>query len=300
MSEVIKKDKPDTLSDRMKSYENVTRNYLIPNMPIIVRIDGRAFHTYTKQKWCEHPYSSILIECFQKTTLKVCEETSNVVFAYHQSDEVSFFLKDYEKRDQQQIFQGNIQKIVSTFASKFTIHFNKFIQEALLLKMTYFETNPEVTGQFVTYQRAQEDYSNLKIAEFDARVFNLPVHEVTNYFIWRQKDWERNSVTQYASSIYSHNQLMNKSTVEKLDMINQSGNKPWQNLAIHLREGTFFKKVEVELPIKELSEEQVKWLTEEEMVEGVMTRKKWIIDHNSPVLYLNKEYLEEIVQKIKE
>lgn len=275
MSEVIKKDKiGDTLGDRIKTYENVTRHYLMPNMPVIVRIDGRAFHTYTKQKWCQFPYSHILIACFHKATLRVCEETSNVVFAYHQSDEVSFFLKDYERRAQQQVFQGNIQKIASTFASKFTAHFNQYIREEL----------PGV--------------ENLRLAEFDARIFNLGIHEVTNYFIWRQKDWEKNSVTQYALSFFSHNQLMNANTKIKHDMIHDAGYPSWNTLDNWLKHGTFFRKVEVELPIKELSEEQIKIIGFSEYDNVI--RKKWIADYNSPILVLNKEYLEEIVQKIEE
>lgn len=277
MSEVIKKEKDGvSLGDRMKSFENVTRTYLMPKCPVIIRIDGRAFHSYSKQKWCEFPYSFILIHAFHKTTLKVCEETMNVVFAYHQSDEVTFLLKDYDRREQQQLFDGNIQKIVSTFASKFTYYFNKFIQEEL----------NDYIGTI--------DYGILKPAEFDCRVFNLPMHEVTNCFIWRQKDWERNSLTQYASSFFSHSELMNKNSDQKHEMLMLSGHKPWSELDHCLKYGTFFKKVEVELPIKELSDEEIKHIPFE-LLEPV-TRKKWIIDFNSPVLVLNKEYLEEIIQ----
>lgn len=280
MSEVIKKEKinVESLGDRMKSYENITRSYLIPNMPVIVRIDGRAFHSYTKQKWCEFPYSQILINVFHKTTLKVCEETSNVVFAYHQSDEVTFFLKDYERRSQQQVFQGNIQKITSTFASKFTAYFNKYIQDDLLAA----------------------GISNIKLAEFDARVFNIPIHEVINCFIWRQKDWEKNSVTQYANSFFSHTELMNKNTKDKHDMIYNAGYPSWNDLDNWLKRGTFFKKVEVDLPVKELSEEQIKFLSDISDIEGTIIRKKWIVDYSSPILVLNKEYLLDIIEKIEE
>lgn len=281
MSEVIKKEKVgDLLGDRMKNYENITRNHLIPNMPVIVRVDGRAFHSYTKQKWCEFPYSHVLISVFHKTTLKVCEETSNVVFAYHQSDEVTFLLKDYERRAQQQVFQGNIQKITSTFASKFTAYFNKYMEEELSLSSI--------------------GILNPKLAEFDARVFNIPIHEVINCFIWRQKDWEKNSVTQYASSFFSHTELMNKNTKDKHDMIYDAGHPSWNDLGNWLKRGTFFKKVEVDLPIKELSEEQIKYLSDISEIEEPIIRKKWIVDYNSPILVLNKEYLQDIVEKIEE
>lgn len=277
MSEVIKKEKDSGLSlgDRMKKFENVNRSYLIPKMPVVVRIDGRSFHTYTKQRWCEFPFSHTLIRVFHKTTLKVCEETMNVVLAYHQSDEVTFLLKDYDRREQQQLFDGNIQKIVSTFASKFTYYFNKYIREELMID----DFIPGI---------------ELKPAEFDARVFNIPMHEVTNCFIWRQMDWERNSLTQYASSFFSHHELMDKNSFQKNEMLALAGCKPWSELENHLKHGTFFRKVLVELPVKELTDEEVKHLNVDFM--DPVVRKKWIIDINCPKVVMNKEYIEEIVK----
>jgi tRNA(His) 5'-end guanylyltransferase len=276
MSEVIKKEKEGvSLADRMKKFEDVTRSYLIPKMPVIVRIDGRAFHTYTRQKWCEFPFSHILIHVFHKTVLKVCEETMNVVLAYHQSDEVTFLLKDYDHREQQQLFDGNIQKIVSTFASKFTVHFNRFIEEELMI-------DRNIPGM------------DLKPAEFDCRVFNIPIHEVVNCFIWRQLDWERNSLTQYASSFFSHHELMNKNSFQKTEMIQLAGHLSWDSLPNYLKYGTFFRKVEVELPVKELTEEEIKYL-DSDFIDPVI-RKKWIIDINSPRIIICKDYIEEIVK----
>lgn len=282
MSEVIKKEKDPgiLLGDRMKKFEDITRSYLIQKMPVIIRVDGRAFHSYTKQKWCDFPYSFILINTFHKTVLKVCEKTMNIVLAYHQSDEVSFLLKDYDRRNQQQLFDGNIQKIVSTFASKFTYWFNKFITEEL--KCSDYDT------------------SNLSSAEFDTRVFNIPLHDVTNYFIWRQKDWQRNSLTQYASSFFSHKELENKNGLQKVEMIAEIKEKPWIELHNCLTKGTFFKKVEVDIPLRELSDIEIKHLYNPESpigeISDYVVRKKWIIDYNSPNIVNDKEYIENIVQ----
>ena len=281
MSEVIKKEKGLSLGDRMKKYEDVSRFYLTPKQPAIVRVDGRAFHTYTKQKWCKKPYSDILIRAFQRTTLKVCEETMNVCFAFHQSDEVSFLLKDYERKEQQQLFGGNIQKIATTFASKFTAHFNQIMID---------ELRPDYNDEYPA------------LGEFDARVFTAPLHEATNYFIWRQQDWIKNSITQYSMSFFSDKQLHNKNSDEKKKMIIEKGEKAWDDLENHLKYGTFFRKEKVELKLNEVSEDQRKYINKTELVEipEYVVRNRWMCDFNSPILLNNKEYLEKIVYYIEE
>lgn len=40
--------KNDSLGDRMKGYEDVSRNFLTRRVPAIIRLDGKAFHTFTK------------------------------------------------------------------------------------------------------------------------------------------------------------------------------------------------------------------------------------------------------------
>ena len=272
MEEVVVKD---SLGDRMKNYENVTRQYLIPKQPVIVRIDGRHFHSYVKQPWVKAPFDRNIILAFQSAAVKVCEEISNVQFAFHQSDEVSFFLKDYKSIEDQMIFKGNIQKIASIFASKFSNHFNSIISRLV-----------------------REEYNNefsVSFGEFDARVWNIPKEEVINYFVWRQRDWEKNSVTAYAIKLFSHEEVNLLHTNEKKEKIKTIG-KDWDKLETFLKRGSAFKKVIIEQKIKELPEAAIKQHVKMNLMpEDTVERKKWVVDANPPRFEELKDYIETLV-----
>lgn len=53
-----------TLGDRMKNnYKNISRYYLTRRMPVIVRMDGCHFHTFTKG--FKKPFDEILVNTMQ-------------------------------------------------------------------------------------------------------------------------------------------------------------------------------------------------------------------------------------------
>lgn len=164
------------LSDRMKKYENVSKNVLMNKTPAIIRIDGKAFHTWTKG--LDRPFDKKFYAAMAKTTIDLVNNIQNAVFAYGQSDEISIFLKDYENYNTESWFDGNIQKITSVSASMATAYFNKYANK----------------------MKIDQD----KLAFFDSRVFTLPPHEVINYFIWRQNDFIRNSVESTARYYLGH------------------------------------------------------------------------------------------------
>lgn len=259
-----------TLGDRMKQYENVTRNYLMTKQPVIVRLDGRAFHSYCKQKWVEGPFDEKIIKAFQASTLKLCDSVQNVEFAYHQSDEVTFFLKDYKSVQQDQHFNGNIQKISSTIASEFTYWFNKYI-------------NLELTK------------TNSKPAFFDCRVYNVPIHEVSNNFIWRQRDAIKNSITSYALNFFSHKQLLNKNSDEKIQMLKEN-NTPWSDIPLYHQRGTGFYKKSIEIPVKDLDSNVLNHLIQKNViVPESVERTKWVADTSLPIFSEEKEFIEKYV-----
>lgn len=178
-----------TLGDRMKGYERVTQNKLIPKMPVIIRLDGKAFHTFTKG--LERPFDESLHDAMLHTTHNLVHAIQGAVFAYTQSDEISILLRDWDKITTESWFNGNIQKVVSVSASMATAHFNNLFN------------HPKHTVP----------------ALFDSRVFQLPFNEVTNYFIWRQRDAERNSVNMLGQSQFSHKQLQGKNVSQVQDML---------------------------------------------------------------------------------
>jgi len=193
----------EALGDRMKRYEDVNRMYLTPRMPLMLRIDGRAFHTFTRGM--EKPFDPTLMHWMNATARAVCEEAQNAVCAFTQSDEINVLLVDFRRLESQAWFDGNLQKIVSISAA---------IASATMTMMAD------------------------KPAHFDARAFVLPEAEVSNYFLWRQRDWERNSISMLAQSLYSHKELQGKTKSDMHELCFAKGHN-WAALHSHLRAGRF-------------------------------------------------------------
>ena len=181
------------LSDRMKRYEGVTKSYLMPKTPAIIRIDGKAFHTWTKG--LDRPFDELFYACMSNTAKELVNAIQGATIAYGQSDEISILLKDYATYETDAWFGGNVQKIASISASIATAVFNK-------------------TAVTLGIDRG-------KTAFFDARVFTLPTHEVTNYFIWRQKDFHRNSIQAVGQHFLGHKAMQGKSTQDVVDALRE-------------------------------------------------------------------------------
>lgn len=198
----------DALGDRMKSqYENRSRYFLPRRTYTIIRLDGKAFHNYTKN--CERPYDRDLITAMDATAAFLCAEIQGARLAFVQSDEISILLTDFEKTTSHAWYDGNLQKIVSISASLATGCFNQ--------------------------KRTEQGISDL--AFFDSRVFTIPDPiEVENYFIWRQEDCVRNSIAMLAQSLYTHKELMGKSSNHLQEMIFQKGIN-WNDLDVRLKRG---------------------------------------------------------------
>jgi tRNA(His) guanylyltransferase len=197
----------DPIGDRMKRYERAAKTALTWRLPVIVRIDGRAFHTYTKG--CERPFDERLIDGMNACAMAVCEEAQGAAIAYVQSDEISVLLHGYRRLDSQPWFDNEVQKIVSISASIAAA-------EMTLYSMSIF--------------------GRPKIAHFDARVFTLPDAEVCNYFIWRQQDATRNAIQMAASAHYSHRELHRKNTSEMQEMLFAKGVN-FNDLSTHHKRG---------------------------------------------------------------
>ena len=190
----------DSLGDRMKIYENVSRQYLTRRMPTIIRLDGCHFHTFTKG--FDKPYDEILCATMQNTMKYLCENIQGCVLGYTQSDEITLVLCDYKKITTAAWYDKNIQKMCSVSASLATLAFNKYFSSLNVVNQSY------------QYQKA-----NTKGATFDSRVFNLPKEEVCNCLIWRQKDATRNSIQALGQSYYSQKELEGKSCDDIQDML---------------------------------------------------------------------------------
>lgn len=196
----------DDIGDRMKDlYESRTR-YMLPRRTFtIIRLDGKAFHSYTRG--LKEPFDDQLMTDMDETAKFLCSGIQGAKFAYVQSDEISILLTDFDKIETDAWFDGCIQKMCSVSASMATGEFN----------------------------RLRPSWGRL--AFFDSRVFTIPYQtEVENYFIWRQQDCTRNSITAVAQSLYSHKELEGKNGDQKQEMVFQKGIN-WNDYAPKYKRG---------------------------------------------------------------
>ncbi len=201
----------DELGNRMKDrYETRTRYFLPRRTFTILRLDGKAFHTYTRG--LKKPFDSELSEDIDNAIIDMLPEIQGAVFAYTQSDEISILLTDFATPQTDAWFDGNIQKISSVAASIITAQFNKLRIERCI---SYWVDK---------YDYPDSDELLKLIAYFDCRAFTIPDRvEVMNYFRWRQQDCIRNSVSMVAQANFSHKELHGKSQSDMHEMLHQKG-----------------------------------------------------------------------------
>lgn len=225
----------DDLSKRMKEqYEDRTRYYLPRRTFNIIRVDGKSFSKYTSR--FKKPFDTIISDAMDFTLLSLCKEIQNVKFGYTQSDEISLLLTDFDDIKTQAWFDGNIQKITSISASIATKSFNKFMVKNYLTEKLN-NGNTTITEKFI------ENIFNIKWADFDSRVFTIPDRtEVENYFIWREKDAVRNSISGTAQALYKNNKtLLGKSCNEMQEMCFQKGVN-WNDTPVRFKRGCIVYK----------------------------------------------------------
>lgn len=214
----------DDLGMRMKEfYENRSKTYLVRRMPVAIRVDGRAFHTFTKHM--QRPFDHILMKTMQDTMLYLCKNIQGCVCGYQQSDEITLILVDYAKLDSDAWFDYSVQKVCSLSASMATLAFNKALEANLtayiddkLARLYNNNTDKWITPEEDKYATVINN-AVFTGAMFDARCFNVPVEEVTNLIYWRQLDATRNSIQMVAQANFSHKELQNLNTSKLQDKL---------------------------------------------------------------------------------
>ena len=200
-----------SLGDRMKGYEHVPRTRLTPRMPMIIRVDGRAFHTYTKK--LEHgdpsPWNPVMRDAMTDAARALIREISGAKIAYIQSDEISVLVTDYDKHSSQAWFDKGVQKVCSVSAAIATMAFNNHIRS------------------YVDQGLPAEMFPTTAV--FDSRAFVLPKEDVRNYFIWRQRDASKNSISMLAQAHFSTKELHGKSGNVKQEMLFSEKGLNWND-----------------------------------------------------------------------
>lgn len=270
------------LAVRMKEfYENVPKTNLMRRTPVIIRIDGKAFHSFTKG--FKRPFDEVLIKTMQETTKYLCENIQGCVLGYTQSDEISLVLIDYQKFETSAWFDYEVQKMCSVAASMATMAFNKYFEKNVR-EYSYIHDKQLSTIRLTdTYNRAID-----KGAMFDARVFNIPKEEVTNYIYWRQLDASRNSIQMVGQANFNHKELHCKTCNNIQDMLMGQKDINWNDFPTYQKRGTcVIKEKYYPKPVKGYENCEVNALN---------VRTHWIIDKDIPIFKgEGRDYIEKLV-----
>lgn len=281
----------DELGKRMKEYyEGIPKTKLMRRTPVAIRIDGKAFHTFTRG--FEKPFDDVLIKSMQKTMKYLCENIQGCVLGYTQSDEITLILVDYKKLNSSAWFDYEVQKMCSIAASMATMAFNKFFSEAVCeceldWKLSLVPQCVEVQERHEKYIAALKNASK-KGAMFDARAFNIPKEEVTNLVYWRQLDATRNSIQMVGQNNFSHKELQGKSCNQIQDMLMTEKNINWNNLPTHKKRGSCCVKM------YQVDEETWESHAEDKLMPN--GRTKWGIDNEIPLFKdESRNYIEKLI-----
>lgn len=224
----------DELGKRMKEdYEERTKLKLPRRTYTIIRIDGKAFHTFTKG--FDRPFDKDLSHIMDLTTIELCKAIQGTVLGYTQSDEISLVLADFATITTDAWFDGNVQKICSISASIATAAFN----------IAVLKHRQDPINHGTGLEKFLNNKGEVKIGLFDCRVFTIPDPiEVENYLIWRQQDASRNSVQMAAQALYSQKELHGKNCSQLQEMIHQKGIN-WNDYTSGEKRGRAIVKEEV-------------------------------------------------------
>lgn len=266
-----KKMKRDDIGNRMKTfYECIPKTKLMRRTPVIIRIDGKAFHTFTDK--FKRPFDDILIKTMQETAKYLCENIQGCVLAYTQSDEISLLLLDYQRFEAFVWFDYEVQKMCSISASMATLAFNRLFSEHIS------DGSCKDSKLLAAYLEAVSSG-----AMFDARVFNIPKEEVTNYFYWRQLDASMNSIQMVGQANFSHRELQCKSCNDIQDMLMIQKGINWNNFPVYQKRGSCVIKEDYMDAIPQSDDTQ-------------SVKSCWIIDQNIPIFKgEGREYIERLV-----
>lgn len=281
----------DDLGIRMKTYyEQIPKTKLMRRTPVAIRIDGKAFHTFTRG--FQKPFDEILIKSMQETMKYLCENIQGCVLGYTQSDEITLILIDYKKLNSSAWFDYEVQKMCSIAASMATMAFNQFFKEAIWDYESDWKFS--FTPQSVEIQEKHRKYVDIlknaakKGAMFDARVFNIPKEEVTNLIYWRQLDATRNSIQMVGQANFSHKELHNKSCNMIQDMLMTQKGINWNDFPVTKKRGSCCIKTDV----------TTTGVTEEngEVTTCTIERPHWIIDNDIPIFRgEDRSYIDKLI-----
>lgn len=262
----------DDLGTRMKTYyEQIPKIKLLRRTPVAIRIDGKAFHTFTRG--FQKPFDGILVSAMQETMRYLCEHIQGCVLGYTQSDEITLILIDYQNLNSSAWFDYEVQKMCSIAASMATMAFNSAFQAGIIAEQAMSDERYRKTMAAAVKKGAM----------FDARVFNIPKEEVANLIYWRQLDAIRNSIQMVGQANFSPKQLHGKSCSQIQQMLLEEKGIDWASLPVYLQRGSCCVK---EIVYTKNCQDSY--------------RTHWIIDQKIPIFKgEDREYIDRLIRNEK-
>ena len=267
----------DELGMRMKEfYEGVPKTRLVRRMPVAIRLDGKAFHTFTRG--FQKPFDEVLGRAMRETMKYLCENIQGCVLGYTQSDEITLILVDYQNLNSCAWFDYEVQKMCSIAASMATMAFNKFFTK----NVNYFEMTHEHDDTINEYCTTLVNAAE-KGAMFDARCFNIPKEEVCNLIYWRQLDATRNSIQMVGQANFSHKELQKKSCNMIQEMLFAEKGINWNDYPTHLKRGSCCIKTTIQNPNIDIKD-------------GAYPKSIWMIDLDIPIFNGDgRQYIDKLI-----
>ena len=242
----------DSLGDRMKEYESRNQYYLQKRTPVCIRVDMRAGHTFTRG--FARPFDEVFGNAMVRTMEYCAKNIGNCVFAYCQSDEITFILVDYAKLETDAWFDYRTDKLCSISASMATMAFNRFFE----MEMNVFKAGHTIMDiNEWAYPEAGAFYGAYMLsasrgAMFDSRVFNIPKEEACNLVYWRQLDATRNSIQMVGQANFSHSELQGCSCNVIQNMLHEQRGINWNDFPTRWKRGTAWTRargIDYDMPI---------------------------------------------------
>ena len=276
------------LAERMKGYEKRNRYYLQRRMPVILRLDMRAGHSFTKG--FERPFDEVFIKSMQETAQYLCENIQNCKLSYQQSDEITLLLVDYDKLNTDCFFDYRVDKLCSIAASMATMAFNnifsKYVKE-FDLELAYNDNGIDTEENRKLWEIYKKAIN--KGAMFDARCFNIPKEEVTNLVYWRQLDASRNSIQMVGQANFSHKELQNKSCNDIQDMLMTQKDINWNDLPTYQKRGSCCVRNKIVIETDSV-------MATAQLRDASKSENEWIIDTDIPIFRNDgREYIDRLV-----
>lgn len=283
------------LAKRMKGYEERNRYYLQRRMPVILRLDMRAGHSFTKG--FERPFDEVFIKSMQETAKYLCENIQGCKLSYQQSDEITLVLVDYDKLNTDCFFDYRVDKLCSIAASMATMAFNRVFEKNVEAESHVFSDewldnenfnpnykNKELRSLWLVHKKAVD-----KGAMFDARCFNIPKEEVTNLVYWRQLDASRNSIQMVGQACFSHKELQNKSCNDIQDMLMTQKGINWNDLPTYQKRGSCCVRNKIVIESDGVT-------ATAQLRDTSRSENEWIIDIDIPIFKgEGREYIDRLV-----